>query len=84
VFWTVDGQRNNQLSAWLGPDSEHVWRHQDRATPMRKFPDNSEALAAFIGRKTNIDTILARPAGLNAEHFNCERSIFSIVGDLFP
>jgi hypothetical protein len=37
---------------------------------MRKSPDNSQALAAFIARKTEIDTILARLSVLSAEHFN--------------
>jgi hypothetical protein len=37
---------------------------------MRKSPDNSEALAAYIARKTEIDTILARFAALRADHFN--------------
>jgi hypothetical protein len=37
---------------------------------MRKSPDNSEALAAFIHRKGEIDTILAHLAALSAEHFN--------------
>ena len=32
--------------------------------------DNSEALAAFIARKTEIDTVLARLAALSADHFN--------------
>ena len=37
---------------------------------MRKTPDNSEALAAFIARKAEIDTILARLTALSGEHFN--------------
>jgi hypothetical protein len=37
---------------------------------MQKSPDNSDALAAFIARKAEIDTILARIAALSAEHFN--------------
>jgi hypothetical protein len=37
---------------------------------MQKFPNNSDALAAFIARKTGLDTILARIAALSAEHFN--------------
>jgi len=37
---------------------------------MRESSDNSEALSAFIARKTEIDTILARLAALSAEHFN--------------
>jgi hypothetical protein len=38
---------------------------------MNKAPNNSAALAAFITRKAEIDTILARLAALSAEHFNC-------------
>jgi hypothetical protein len=37
---------------------------------MRKAPDNSQALAAFIARKSEIDTILARLIALSDEHFN--------------
>jgi hypothetical protein len=37
---------------------------------MRKPTDNSDALAAFIARKTEIDTILERLTALSAEHFN--------------
>jgi hypothetical protein len=37
---------------------------------MRKSPDNSEALATFIARKTEFDTILARLAALSTDHFN--------------
>jgi hypothetical protein len=37
---------------------------------MRKSPDNSEAFAAFIAHKSEIDTILARLAALSADHFN--------------
>lgn len=37
---------------------------------MRETKDNSQALAAFITRKTEIDTILARLTGLSDEHFN--------------
>lgn len=38
---------------------------------MRKPADNADALAAFIVRKAEIDTILARLTALGAEHFNC-------------
>jgi hypothetical protein len=38
---------------------------------MRKPRDNSSALAAFIARKAEIDTILARLVALSGEHFNC-------------
>jgi hypothetical protein len=37
---------------------------------MRKSSDNNEALAAFIARKTEIETILGRLTALSAEHFN--------------
>jgi hypothetical protein len=37
---------------------------------MRKSQDNSEALAGFIARKTEIDAILVRLTALSAEHFN--------------
>jgi len=36
-----------------------------------KLSDNADALAAFIARKSEIDTILARLDALSAEHFNC-------------
>ncbi len=39
---------------------------------MRKTQDNSEALAAFIARKAEIDTILARLTALSSDHFSCE------------
>ena len=38
---------------------------------MCQLSDRSTALAAFIARKAEIDTILARLAALSAEHFNC-------------
>jgi hypothetical protein len=37
---------------------------------MRKSPDKSEALAAFIAHKAEIDTILARVAALSAGRYN--------------
>ncbi len=37
---------------------------------MHQPTNNSAALAAFIARKTEIDTILARLAAFSAEHFN--------------
>jgi hypothetical protein len=43
----------------------------ERSRAMRETPDNSEALAAFVARKAEIDTRLARLAALSAEHFNC-------------
>jgi len=35
-----------------------------------KTRNNDKALAAFITRKAEIDTMLARLQGLSAEHFN--------------
>jgi hypothetical protein len=63
-------QRNDQLSAWLGGNSEQIWLRQRGAIPMRKSPNNSEALVTFIARKTEIDTILARLSALSSDHFN--------------
>jgi hypothetical protein len=37
---------------------------------MPKVPDNSQSLAAFVARKSEIDTILTRLAALSAEHFD--------------
>jgi hypothetical protein len=37
---------------------------------MRQLSDNNASLAAFIARKSEIDTILARLAALSADHFN--------------
>ena len=37
---------------------------------MRKSPDSSEALAAFIAHKAEIDAILARLSALSNEHFS--------------
>lgn len=37
---------------------------------MHNASDNGVALAAFIARKTEIDSILARLTALSAEHFN--------------
>lgn len=34
--------------------------------------DNSKALAAFIAKKIEIDTMLERLAGLSADHFNAD------------
>ena len=36
----------------------------------RPTKDNSTALAAFMARKAEIDTMLARLQGLSDEHFN--------------
>ena len=37
---------------------------------MRKLKDNSEAVAAFVAKKVEIDTMLARLSALSADHFN--------------
>ena len=37
---------------------------------MRKASENSEALAAFVAHKTEIDAILARLTRLSNDHFN--------------
>jgi hypothetical protein len=37
---------------------------------MRKAQDSSQALAAFVARKSEIDAILTRLAALSAEHFD--------------
>jgi len=39
---------------------------------MRQLSDNSAALAAFIARKIEIDTILVRLTALSADHFASE------------
>lgn len=52
---------------------------------MRNRPtDNSEALAAFIARKTEIDTMLDRLKALSDEHFNADPDTlhWGHVGDL--
>ena len=52
---------------------------------MRNCPtDNSEALAAFIARKTEIDTMLERLKALSDEHFNADPDTlhWGHVGDL--
>ena len=36
---------------------------------MRKAQDNSQALAAFVAHKSEIDAILTRLGALSAEHF---------------
>ena len=38
---------------------------------MRKTPDNSKALAAFVAHKAEIDTTLARLTALSSDHFSC-------------
>ncbi len=39
---------------------------------MKRYTDNSEAVDAFIAKKAEIDTMLARLANLSADHFNAE------------
>jgi hypothetical protein len=39
---------------------------------MRQLSDNNASLAAFIARKTEIDTVLARLTALSSDHFSCE------------
>ena len=39
---------------------------------MKRYKDNSEAVDAFIAKKAEIDTMLARLANLSADHFNAE------------
>lgn len=52
---------------------------------MRKEPqDNSEALTAFLAKKSEIDAMLARLTDLSAEHFNADPDTlhWGHVGDL--
>lgn len=52
---------------------------------MRKeHTDNSKALAAFIAKKTEIDTMLARIGALSDEHFHADPETlhWGHVGDL--
>ena len=39
---------------------------------LRKPNDNSEALAAFLAKKAEIDTALARLTALSANHFDAD------------
>ena len=39
---------------------------------MKRNKDNSKAVDAFLAKKAEIDTMLARLAALSAEHFNAE------------
>ena len=39
---------------------------------MKRYTDNSGAVDAFIAKKAEIDTMLARLANLSADHFNAE------------
>src|SRR5690348_5474647 len=52
---------------------------------MNKALKNTDTLAAFIARKAEIDTILARLAALSAEHFSCtpDEITWTDVGTLF-
>ena len=45
-------------------------RHQLRAEKARRNSD--AALAAFVAKKTEIDTTLARLQGLSDDHFNAD------------
>jgi len=38
----------------------------------KRHPDNSKALAAFLAKKAEIDTMLTRLTALSAYHFNAE------------
>lgn len=51
---------------------------------MRRPRDNSEALAAFLAKKAEIDTALARLTALSADHFNADPDTlhWGHVGDL--
>jgi hypothetical protein len=42
------------------------------AIMLRKPKDNSEALAAFLAKKAEIDTALARLTALSANHFDAD------------
>ena len=39
---------------------------------MKRYKDNSEAVDAFIAKKAEIDTMLARLVNLSADHFNTD------------
>ncbi|MDP2358497.1 MAG: hypothetical protein Q8M31_20900 [Beijerinckiaceae bacterium] len=53
-------------------------------TSARTATDNSKAFAAFIAKKAEIDTMLARLTALSESHFNIdpERLYRGHVGDL--
>lgn len=38
----------------------------------KRHKENSEAIAAFLAKKAEIDTMLARLTALSAEHFNAD------------
>ena len=48
----------------MGPTTEPTMHKRDT--------DNSKALSAFVAKKVEIDTMLARLAELSADHFNVE------------
>ena len=50
----------------------------------KRHKDNSEAVEAFLAKKAEIDTMLARLTALSAEHFNTEPETvhWGDVGDL--
>jgi len=51
---------------------------------MKRYKDNSAAVAAFLAKKAEIDTMLARLANLSADHFNTDPETlhWGHVGDL--
>ena len=51
------------------PEPDHHPRHQLRAEKARR--NREAALAAFIGKKAEIDEMLARLQALSDDHFNC-------------
>lgn len=57
-------------------------RHQLRAEKARR--NREAALAAFIGKKAEIDEMLARLQALSADHFNCppDEVGWAMVGSL--
>jgi hypothetical protein len=57
--FTVSGLRRHLLQA-----------QPERSQIMRETKYNSQALAAFMARKAEIDTILDRLTALNSDHFS--------------
>ena len=53
---------------------KHVWLQQRRPRCIDRTKDNSKALAAFIAKKAEIDTMLAGLAALSASHFEADPS----------
>ena len=39
---------------------------------MKRYKDNSEAVDAFLAKKAEVDTMLARLVNLSAHHFNTD------------